>query len=260
MYSGLQVDLAALEGGGGDLAGAEADAGAVDGVAVGLERLGVDLGHDPGFVEAVGADLDRVGLLPPPSRAGAEQHQHRRPEGEHADQPHGYLLLSRPLVRREPANHTSGPMTGCYQDARDRRGSVRSGSSQPAVLSVGHGSLELHAQPGRGQTPLDEREDSLGQRATRPATRTTPPKIMPSSCLGDAVDEVAAQPAEAEDRRPGSAVATTWTAAERMPPAITGDGERAARPGAGSGARACPSPRAGLDEVAVDAGDARRRC
>ena len=80
---GLEVELAALERRRAHLAGADAEARSIDRVALGLESLAVYLCHELGFVERIRANLD-CWLAAPTRRAGARQHQHRRPEGEHA--------------------------------------------------------------------------------------------------------------------------------------------------------------------------------
>ena len=66
MYSGLRSIWPLSSAGSGHLAGAEADAVAIDGVARVLEDLGVGLGHDRGFVEPVTDPILTVGLLLPP--------------------------------------------------------------------------------------------------------------------------------------------------------------------------------------------------
>ena len=109
---GLEVDLAALERGGRHLPAAEADARAVDGVAVRLEHLGVDLGHDLGFIEAVRADLDRR-LAAPTRRAGAQRAPASTPRGQACGTTAWVFLL---LTHRAWAARTGGP----YHGFRDR--------------------------------------------------------------------------------------------------------------------------------------------
>ena len=97
---GHQVDLVRRKGLVANLAGAEGKQ-ALDPEALGLERLGVDLGHQLGLVEAVRADpygglvLGRDERAPTRRPDDRERSQDRRPEGESAGLPHGFLLFLR---------------------------------------------------------------------------------------------------------------------------------------------------------------------
>ena len=75
---------------------------AVDGEAVGLEGLGVDLGHELGFVEAVAMPTLIGGARAAPSRRARadNQREQRRPEGKRAGHPHGSFLHLRRIVPR----------------------------------------------------------------------------------------------------------------------------------------------------------------
>ncbi len=97
---GHQVDLARGEGLVANLAGADGHE-AIDPEACGLERLGVHLRDQLGLVEAVRADpygglvLGRDDGAPTRRPDDRERSQDRRPEGESAGLPHGFLLFLR---------------------------------------------------------------------------------------------------------------------------------------------------------------------